>query len=433
MSVIAEQKIIGTLLTHPEMIKDITNDVTAEMFSDELLGRIYVEFQRGFDNGYEVNLVVLEQKLSDTDYPKDIILKTVTNCMSMYDIAGSLITSANTLVASYKAKSATKILSEIKLSPNNINGKIGMLINELEALQKNEKSDASTVAEMTDRYKDLYFCEKEDNSLKIGLSMMDEYLNGLEPGDTICIGARPSVGKSAFATQIAMNLAKQGKRVGFYNLEMSDKQMYERFIVNESGISLTRLRKAVQFLGDEKEKFENANKVLKEKDNLVVHTGSKKVGQIRAEAKNMDYDIIIIDYLQLLTPESTYRGNRVQEVGEISRSLKRLAKELKIPIIMLSQLNRCSEHTETKEPTMADLRETGDIEQDASVIILLWKLSQSDPRWKGCKIDKNRQGLTGTVVLEFNGDVMRFQETKKSVDDIAEFEKVDNARNTPFG
>ena len=144
----------------------------------------------------------------------------------------------------------------------------------------------------------------------------------------------------------------------------------------------------------------------------------------------MDYDIIIIDYMQLLKAETTYRGNRAAEVGEISRAIKNLAMELNIPIIALSQLNRVSEMKDTKEPTMAELREAGNIEQDASVIILLWNLNADDKTKKGCKVEKNRQGNTGKVVMRFNGDLMKFEETDETVKEASEWKSLDD--DNPF-
>ena len=137
----------------------------------------------------------------------------------------------------------------------------------------------------------------------------------------------------------------------------------------------------------------------------------------------MDYDIIIIDYLQLLKADTTYRGNRTSEVGEISRAIKSLAMELNIPIIALSQLNRASEGRETKEPSMSELREAGNIEQDASVIILMWNLDENDRSKKGCKVEKQRQGECGKVAMNFNGGLMRFEETSDSLS--AGFQKID--------
>ena len=269
-----------------------------------------------------------------------------------------------------------------------------------------------------------YFCDREEDRLYVGFSKLDDLLGGLEGGDMIVIGARPGVGKSALVTQITSNMAANGKRVGFYNLEMQEKQVYERFVVAQSGIGLTRLRRAKKFLGDEEERFKKANKALLERDNIVITTGSKSMNEIRSESRHMGYDVIIIDYLQLLKPDKSYRGNRYAEVGAISKAIKSLAMELNIPIIALSQLNRVSEARETKEPTMAELREAGDIEQDASVIILLWNVSQEDNSRKGCKIEKQRQGKLGKEILRFDGDLMRFVESDGTVKEAQEWAKV---------
>ncbi len=173
---------------------------------------------------------------------------------------------------------------------------------------------------------------------------------------------------------------------------------------------MTRIRRAVKFLGDEEKRFKKANDALAGRSNIVISTGAKTVSEIRAESRHMGFDVIVIDYLQLIRSDTFYRGNRVAEVGAISKAIKALAMELQIPIILLSQLNRASEGRETREPSMSELRESGDIEQDASVIILLWNMSEDDRSKKGCKIEKNRQGETGKMELRFDGDQMRFRD-----------------------
>ena len=245
----------------------------------------------------------------------------------------------------------------------------------------------------------------------------------------IVIGARPGVGKSAFVTQVAGNMAANGVKVGFYNLEMQEKQVYERFIVANSGLSLKRLRRALAFQRNEEELFTKANAKLSKMDNIMISTGAKTMSEIRQEVRHMGYDIIIIDYLQLLGSDVTYKGNRYAEVGAISKAIKGLAMELNIPIIALSQLNRASEYSKSKEPTMAELREAGDIEQDASVIMLLWNLDERDRTLKGLKIAKQRQGETGKIVYRFLGDQMRFEETTES---MKKWENVPKDETTPF-
>ena len=187
----------------------------------------------------------------------------------------------------------------------------------------------------------------------------------------------------------------------------------------------------MKFNADEQRRFNDANEVLANQDNIILTTGSKSMSEIRAEVKHMDYDIIIIDYLQLLKSDKTYKGNRTAEVGAISKAIKGLAMELNIPIIALSQMNRASEMKETKEPTMSELREAGDIEQDASVIILMWNLLDDDKSVKGIKIEKNRQGTTGRFVLNFVGDLMKFEESAQTFDNIKAIGAT-KRKTTPF-
>lgn len=426
MSYLAEQSIIGALMMDGECIDRIYNTINAEMFTDGLLGRIYLEYQRAYDNRYELTLPMIEQKLRN-DYEPALIIQVIRECAVVIDGTFGIEKNAEVVLSDYKALKLQEILNRINVSPNDIKTQIGTLQKELEALQDNKALVSKSLSQIVAENKDSYFREREIKPLYIGFDKLDDLLGGLEGGDMIVIGARPAVGKSAFVTQITSNLAKQGKRIGFYNLEMQNKQVYERFVVNESGIGLTRLRRAIRFLGDEKERFDKANERLAKADNIVITSGgAKSVSDIRNESRHMNYDIIIIDYLQLLKADSTYRGNRAAEVGEISRAIKNLAMELNIPIIALSQLNRASMGRDDKEPTMAELRETGNIEQDASVIMLLWNVSEEDRSKKGCKIEKNRQGECGKIVMKFNGDTMRFEETEENVKEAKEWKKVED-------
>ena len=282
------------------------------------------------------------------------------------------------------------------------------------------------LGEVVDTVSGNYFTDPEQSILYTGLSKLDDTLGGLEGGDVIVIGARPAVGKSAFATQIAMNLAKSKKRVAFYNLEMSDKQVYERLLSRNSGIGLSRIRRTRNFLGDEKEHFDRANESLR-KIPLFIRSGSVSVSQIRNECRHLDLDCIVIDYIQLIQSDVRYQS-RASEVGAISKAIKALAMELHIPIIALSQLNRVSEMRQNKEPTMRELREAGDIEQDASIILLMWNIVDDK---KGLKVEKNRQGVLSSEVLRFNGDNMEFIETCETVADASRgFRRV--KERTPF-
>lgn len=416
MSYIAEQGVIGSLLMDKDSISQVCKTLEPHMFKSEILGRIYHEFLKGYENGYDVNPIVIEQKIRCDSIPTNMLMDELRECLSVPASSAEIASYSNAIENDYKADRLSNFFSSIKVTPNNLKDSIRTILDELEILQGDKRLKAKTLAEVARENKDKYFTENHVPRINLGFPKLDDLLGGLEGGDVIVIGARPAVGKSAFVTQITSNIAKQGKKIGFYNLEMQNKQVYERFLVSESGISLTRLRRAVRFLGDEKEKFDKANEVLEKADNIVIRTDSKTVSDIRSEVLHMDYDLLIIDYLQLLKADKTYRGNRTAEVGEISKAIKRLAMELNIPIIALSQLNRVSEMRDVKEPTMAELREAGDIEQDASVIILLWNMDPNNRSKKGCKIEKQRQGQTGKVVMNFIGEFMRFEETNDDAD-----------------
>ena len=431
MSIMAEQSVIGSLLMDQECIADVYSILEPQMFTDELFGKVYHEYQKAYDNHYDLSFSDIEQKLRSDSFPSEIIMERLKDCLSSTFTSVFIKRDADVIVNDYKAYRLDKFLNTIKVSPTNLKEQIMALQEELEVLQDKRQDKSKTLAEIAKENKDNYFKEREVNPLYLGFDKLDELLGGLEGGDMIVIGARPAVGKSALVTQITSNLAKQGKRIGFYNLEMQNKQVYERFVVSESGIGLTRLRRAIKFLGDEEERFNKANETLEKAENIVITSGgAKSVSDIRSESRHMDYDIIIIDYLQLLKADTTYRGNRAAEVGEISRAIKNLAMELNIPIIALSQLNRVSEMKDTKEPTMAELREAGNIEQDASVIILLWNLNADDKTKKGCKVEKYRQGNTGKVVMRFNGDLMKFEETNETVKEASEWKSLDD--DNPF-
>lgn len=417
MNLLAEQNVIGSLLLDPESIGKVQG-LEPEMFSSELYGRMYLEFLRGFENGYAVNAVVLASKV--TDFPADMVQKEIRTCLEKTLTSVEIGSYADIVRSEYRAGELNRILQGVKPDPESVDQQAGELINDLEALLDGRESQSKTLAEIARENKGRYFKDNEASRIYIGFPGLDDILGGLEGGDMIVIGARPGVGKSAFVTQVTTSLARSGKRVGFYNLEMQEKQIYERFVVAESGIGLTRLRRAVRFLGDEEERFRRANEVLEKEERIVITTGSKAMSEIRSESRHMGYDVIVIDYLQLLRADKTYRGNRYAEVGAISKAIKALAMELNIPVIALSQLNRVSEARDTKEPTMSELREAGDIEQDASVILLMWNLSKNDPSRKGIKVEKQRQGRTGKLTLRFNGDLMKFEESGESVEEDGE-------------
>ena len=411
MSDIAEKSVIGCLLMDNKELYKVYDILKPDMFHDPVLKEIYREIIKMYDIGQPANLVTITQAVESESYTRQYIGQVLKECALLPLTSAELKSYGNSIVKDYKAETLRKILSQTQVSAAGVEYQIADLIQELESLKRSEKSKSKKLSTIVGDYEDQYFREKKEAKLYTGFSKLDDITGGLEGGDVIVIGARPGVGKSAFTSQIILEMAKAGKRIGFYNLEMSEKQVYERLLSNQSGIRLNRIRRAIQFLGDEKERFDKANRTLEGMD-ILVSSGTKSVSEIRNECRHQELDCIIIDYLQLVRADTRYQS-RASEVGAISKAIKALAMELNVPIIALSQLNRTSEMRETKEPTMGELREAGDIEQDASIIILLWNLDNEDKTRKGLKVDKNRQGELGKIVYRFDGNEMRFQETEE--------------------
>lgn len=427
MSYIAEQSVIGSLLLDISVMQQVYEKLKPEMFCTELLGKMYLELLRAYDRNQKMDVVLLVEQMCKQGYRQEHVYLELQTCISRPDSSVLISRYAGNIIDEYKSNQLVQMLSRLKPTSEGIETQIGELITGLEALRDSKTTVGKSLRQIVEENQSKYFRESEDGNLYTGFSKLDDALGSLEGGDLIVIGARPGVGKSAFVTQMAMNFTASGKRVGFFNLEMQDKQVYERFVSRHSGIGITRLRRARRFLGDEEKRFQEANEYLCGQD-IIISTGSKTVSQIRNESRHMDYDVIIIDYLQLLRADVRYQS-RASEVGAISKAVKALAMELNIPIIALSQLNRVSEMKETKEPTMSELREAGDIEQDASIIILMWNLSEDRVK-KGLKVDKNRQGEYRKIVLNFNGDRMQFEETEETVKQVNEWSRAEE--KTPF-
>ena len=428
MSDLAEKTVIGCLLMDNKELHQIYDLLKPDMFQDPVLKEIYREIVKLYDIGQPANLVTITQGVESETYTREYIAQVLRDCSLLPYTSTELKSYAESVVRDYKAEVFRNILTRTQVTAAGVEYQIVDTIQELEALKRSEKNKSKKLTAIVSEYQDQYFQERKEEKLYTGFSKLDEITGGLEGGDVIVIGARPGVGKSAFTSQIILEMAKAGKRIGFYNLEMSEKQVYERLLSNQSGIRLNRIRRAIQFLGDERERFERANKTLGKMD-ILISSGTKSVSEIRNECRHQELDCIIIDYLQLVRADTRYQS-RASEVGAISKAIKALAMELNVPIIALSQLNRTSEMRETKEPTMGELREAGDIEQDASIIILLWNLDNEDKTRKGLKVDKNRQGELGKIVYRFDGNEMRFQETEEELKSKDGFKTVRTP--TPF-
>lgn len=274
------------------------------------------------------------------------------------------------------------------------------------------------------------------SGIDTGYRSLNYFTLGLQPSELLIIAARPSVGKTAFALNVALNAAKSEKRpkIAFFSLEMGVEQLVMRMLACQAGVDNTNLKKGTLSSLDW-EKVHVAADTLATLDIFFDDSGLVKVTDLRSKCRKLrqdgKLDLVIIDYLQLLSGSVPNQTNRVQEVSEISRTLKELARELKIPVIALSQLSRNLETRQDKTPVMADLRESGSIEQDADIVLFLYRKEAQEgdktiSNIVNVDIAKNRSGMIGPFELLFNKPMSRFDEpvsTKYSLEDEEEEEQ----------
>ncbi|HKK68280.1 MAG TPA: replicative DNA helicase, partial [Bacteroidales bacterium] len=264
-----------------------------------------------------------------------------------------------------------------------------------------------------------------------GYSELDRYTSGWQPSDLVIIAARPAMGKTAFVLSMARNVAVEHKHpVALFSLEMSNLQLVTRLISSETELSGTKLRNG-DLQGHEWEQLDAKVKALEEAPIYIDDTPAISVFELRAKARRLvqahGIKLIVIDYLQLMTANADTGGSREQEVSLISRSLKAIAKELNVPIIALSQLNRSVEtRGGDKRPQLSDLRESGAIEQDADMVLFLHRPEYyeilEDEEGNSLQglaeviLAKHRNGATGNVYLEFVSEFAKFKDKQETLD-----------------
>ncbi len=273
---------------------------------------------------------------------------------------------------------------------------------------------------------DLHDPDSKDKYLGVptGFATLDALTSGLHPSDLIILAARPSMGKTALALNMAQNIAQKGKGVGIISLEMSKEQLVERMFCSLLEVDSWKIKTGKLSEGD----FARIGPIMDELNSLKIFIDDSlgsSIVELRAKTRRLQMefglDLLIIDYLQLMQSSrgSGYQGNRVQEISEISRSLKALARELQIPIIALSQLSRAVENRPSKLPQLSDLRESGAIEQDADLVMMMYREDyyEEDTERKGLTdifIRKHRNGPIGHIELRFQKERMRFYDIDRS-------------------
>lgn len=263
-----------------------------------------------------------------------------------------------------------------------------------------------------------------------GFADLDNLLGGLQRSDLVVLASRPSLGKTSLALDISRNVAlKENLPVGFFSLEMSQEQVMDRLLSSQAGVDLWRLRTGrLSEHGEENDfvRIRDAMEALSKIPLYIDDAASPTVMQIRAMSRRLQAEhgalgLVVVDYLQLIRGHENAES-RVQEVSQISRSLKALAKELNVPVLAISQLSRAVELRPLSKPKLSDLRESGSIEQDADVVIFIWredKVKEHSEKKNVAEvlIDKHRNGPTGRVELYFNAETVSFRSITKQFDE----------------
>ena len=429
-SVEAEQSVLGSVLIDPKCYDDIAQTISAEDF--------YVEEHRDIFN------VMHEFNLSN----KDIDLVTLINELVVRNIYPDEAAArayiriiADVVPGSANARDYARIVHEKSIlrklltATDDIQEKVHTEGENVSAIvdyaeQKiyeiagnNEKTDFQHIKDVIftiyDRLNVLKDGATEDVlGVKSGFSGLDQYIVGFGKSDLIIVGARPGVGKTAFVLNIATNIAKRKKKsVAIFNLEMSADQLVQRIISSEALVDSQKLRQG-NLDTDDWEKLAVATSELSETNIYIDANPSITVTSMKAKLRRVkDLGLVVVDYLQLMQSERKNDPSRVNQVGEISRGLKIMAKELNVPVIVCAQLSRSTEK-EHKKPMLSDLRESGSIEQDADMVMFLSRDYYGDDPEKANLVDvilaKNRHGSVGTVQMSWLGPYTKFSTLDES-------------------
>lgn len=312
----------------------------------------------------------------------------------------------------YEAQDETKDLS----------GVIGTAEDKLLKVANIERPTATALSDIAVNVLREAYARKQNGGRLLGISTglmaLDKVTGGLKDSDLIILAARPSMGKTALALNIALNAARRVP-VLMFSLEMSTSQLGQRMLAITSGVEASKIQTG-NYDDAEQEKLLDGAEVLGERKMYIDDGAGMNIAELRMRSRRHkqkhEIGLIVVDYIQLITGSKEYRGNRVQEVSEISRGLKSLARELNIPILALSQLSRGVEQRADKRPQLADLRESGSIEQDADIVAFIYREEYYNPEENRAKnlaevlISKNRNGATGRANLRFDAARCLFQD-----------------------
>ncbi|MBR5597950.1 MAG: replicative DNA helicase [Lachnospiraceae bacterium] len=425
-SVEAEQSVIGSMMIDRDAIMVASEIITGDDFYNKQYGIVFETMVELHENGKPVDLVTLQDKLKEKDVPTE-----VSSLEFIRDIITAVPTSANVRYYANIVSEKSILRKMIRLNEEIENlcysGKESMefILEDAEKrifdlVQKRNTGDFVPIRQVVrNALQKIEAASKNDGSVTgvaTGFLDLDYRTSGMQPADLVLIAARPSMGKTAFVLNIAQHVAfRLNETVAIFSLEMSKEQLVNRMFSLESNVDAQNLRNGTLSDSDWEKLIESAG-VIGRSNLIIDDTAGISISELRSKCRKFKLEhnlrMIIIDYLQLMSG-SGRSESRQQEISEISRSLKSLARELNVPVLALSQLSRAVEQRPDKRPMMSDLRESGAIEQDADVIMFIYRddYYNKDSDKKGISeiiIGKQRNGPIGTVELVWLPEYTKF-------------------------
>ncbi|MBR4555514.1 MAG: replicative DNA helicase [Ruminococcus sp.] len=425
--IMAEQAILSAILVDPLKLADVRQIVKPEYFYDEINRGIMTGIDILDTGGKPIDLVtVCEIAVSSGVFASSEMARSYTKQLLDGFVTTANVTNYCEIVKDkFYIRTLINVSTEIIEQASQKNADASELLDLAEQkiynIRKNGTADSLITidAAVRDVYDHLQKITGPDadkfKGTSMGFSMLDSVTTGLNDTDLIILAARPAMGKSAFALNIAVNACKKSKKdTVIFSLEMSPEQVATRMLASEALVNNTILRSG-EFGQDDDiwDRLANASIMLGSLPIFLDGTANITVPEMKAKLRRREnLGLVIIDYLQLMSSPN-HHTSRVTEVSEITRQLKLMAKELRVPVIALSQLSREAEKRENKRPMLSDLRESGSIEQDADIILFLYRdayydKQSSDQSIAECIVAKNRHGQTGTVNLVWRGEYTLF-------------------------
>ena len=414
----AEQAVLGSILIDSRCVADVVGLVRTEDFYLEQNREIYEAIYTMFNFSQPIDPVTVLEKMRQLGYYHDNSRDYVMQLMDITPTAANVVRYANIV----RDKAMLRGLEQAGIDiVETVTEQVGTPAEMLEsaekkiyALRKGERGDSlehigTVLHKVFDHLTELSKSDSAIPGLSTGLRDLDTKINGLNKSDLLLIAARPAMGKTSFALNICLNVAKKYKKtVAMFSLEMSREQLAMRLLSGESFVDSQKMATG-KLSEDEWAKLCMASAALSQTDIRIDDNAAITVAEMNAKLRRLDnLGLVIIDYLQLMTGSGYGKNsdNRVNVVSDISRALKIMAKELNVPVICLSQLSRGPEGRTDKRPMLSDLRESGAIEQDADEVLFLYRDDYYNPDSEEknvaeCIVSKNRHGEIGTVKLQW--------------------------------